>query len=225
MLQNILMFIISPFIRLIRYGALKLIKKFHAPDDHRPIIAVSEHLLNGMVLPSAFHIFRESKFRELAHFGKLPISEHDRIFNELEVAGVWLAIAYLRAVKSLVRAEDYHFWQKVELHLPKQLQVILMGLGVDGANAKLVKQLILMRGQEYDELADKVGEASDEGKEDFRKLSPKMKEIATMVQATAIGTADHIRRGKLQKGDPLVSYLIDWLLALQNKIAKFVKKL
>lgn len=225
MFQTILKFILRPFTRPIRYGALKMMKKFRQPDDKRPAIAAANHLLDEIVLPSVFDFFRENKFRELANFKKLPVSEHDRIFNELEVAGVCLATSYLRATKSVVDVADYHFWQDTETCLPKQIQRILINYGVDGSNAKLMKQLIDMRRAEYEELAAKVLDVTDNEKTDFKILAPEMKNIAAAIQAIAVGATGHIRRGKIKERDQLIKHLIGWLLILQRVIGKFVNRL
>ena len=225
--MGIVKFILRPFAGFIRYGALKIMKKFRQPDDKRPVIAVSDHILNEIVLPSVFNVFRENKFRELARFKKLPVSEHDRIFNELESAGVCLAIFYLNTAKLLARSGDYHFWQDTEEHLSKQLQKILIGFGVDGSNAKLMRQLIEMRYAEYEELAKKVWDANDEvdKKTDFKSLPSEMKRIAAAIEATAIGTTDHIRRGEIEEKDHLIKYLIEWLLFLNRRIGRFIRNL
>lgn len=223
--SEIIGIILRPFAGSIRYGALKIMKKMRAPDDRRPIIAASDHILNEIAMPSVFRFFKEEKFRELANFKKLPVSEHDRIFNELEVASICLAVFYLRAIKSVVRPEDYHFWQDIEFHLPKQLQKTLMGYGLDGGDAKLMKQLVDMRCTEYEELSGEIWDANESNESEFKILPPEMKHFTATMQATAVGAADHIRRGKMIERDPLIRHLAFWLLSLQKKIAKFVKNL
>lgn len=225
MILKILLFVLRPFAGPIRYGALKLMKKARAPYDARPAIAASDHIVNEIVLPSVWRIFREDRFRELAYFKKLPVSEHDRIFNELEVGAICLAMFYLNAAKQFAKPGDYHFWQDVEERLPKQLQMVLIGYGVDGARAKLFRQLIEMRHQEYEELTKHSWDASDEASSEFKTLQPEMKWVAAAIQATAIGVTDHIRRGKIQEKDPLIHHLIMWLLFLHRKIGAFVKHL
>jgi len=221
---RIVRFILRPFAGPIRYGALKIMKKLRVPGDRRPMIAASDYVLNMIVLPSVFQTFQEEKFRELARFKKLPVSEHDRIFNELQVAGVCLAIFYLRAVKSL-RLDEYRFWHETEESLPKQLQRMLMDYGVASSNAKLMRQLIDMRRGEYEEIAEKELEVTNFYKPEFRDSPPEIKQLGASIQATAVGATNHIRRGKMEDEDPLIRYLIDWLLLLQRKIAGFVQKL
>jgi hypothetical protein len=225
MMKRVLIFFLRPFVGPIRYGALKVMKKMRPSGDQRPMIATADYALSEIVLPSVFDTFKENEFRELARFKKLPVSEHDRIFNELEVSGVCLAIYYLRFTKPLVRPGDYHFWQGVEEQLPKQLQRKLMGYGVSSSNAKLMKELIDMRYKEYERMADKIWSVNESEGQEFRTLAPEMKRLAAMMQATAVGTTDHIRRGDMAIGDPLISYLAGWLALLQRKIGRLVKKL
>ena len=220
-----LLLILRPFAGAIRYGALKLMKRMRRPGDKRPIIATSEHLLNEIIIPSVFRAFSDPIFREHASFKALSREEHDRIFNELQVAGIYSAMVHLNTAKSAVRSEDYHFWQEVEEHLPLQFQKILMGYGVDGSNAKLMRKLIDLRGTEYAELQTHILDANNEAGKEFKTLSSNMKRIASAMQAIAIGTADHIRRGKIKEGDPLIRNLTTWLIFLQGKFRKFVRHL
>ena len=85
---KIIGFILSPFVEIIRYGALKLMKRMGHHGDERVVIAVSDHLLNTIILPSVFRFFQDEDFREAANFKEISAVEHDRIFNELEVAGI-----------------------------------------------------------------------------------------------------------------------------------------
>ena len=219
-------FILRPLVAPIRYGALKVMKKYRAPDDGRPIIATAGHILDEFIFSSVFHTFKEDKFRELARFRKLPVSEHDRIFNELAVAGVCLPIFYLHAVKRLVKPEDYHFWQNVAEQLPRQFQKKLISYGVDGGNAKLMRELIEMRYAEYEELLRMVRDVNDNNLEsEFKTLPSEMKWIGSAIQAVAIGTTDHVRRGKVEEGDKLIRYLDTWLLLLHRKLRRFVSHL
>ncbi len=117
-MNPIIRFILRPFAKPIRYGALKIMKRMRPPNDMRPIIATADHILE-IILPSVFSFFQDETFRELAHFKKLPVVEHDRIFNELQVAGTCLVVFLIRSMKSVLKVEDYHFWQEVETYLPK----------------------------------------------------------------------------------------------------------
>jgi hypothetical protein len=230
---KILAFILRPFAKGIRYGALKLMKAMGNSRDRRPFIAAAGHIIEDYVLPSVFRTFRENEFRRLAHFEKLPVSEHDRIFNELQVAGVSIAEYALGEAKQYVKDGDFHFWSGVEEEFPRQYQKILIGFGIDGSNAKLMRELVKMRQHEYDNLADRIWDADallapevkKEINKKFNNSAPEIKRLLSAVHAVALGTVDHIRRGKIEEKDKLVNYLMIWLLQLRNKTVKFVKRL
>ena len=225
MFSRITGFILRPIARFVRYAVLKLMKKIRRPNDDRPIRATSEYLLDEIILLSGFRIFQDAQFRKLASFGKLSIKEHDRIFNELEVSGMCLLFFYLQSMRPLMKPEDYHFWQDVELRVPEQFEQSLMGLGVDSANAKLFKQLIAIRHEEYQKLIKNVWEASNAAKPEFQELPEEMKYLGAAIQSVAIGTANHIKRGKLIKNDHLTGFLIDWLMKLRRQMHRFVIRL
>ena len=224
-MPKIFIWILRPFAGPIRYLMMKLMKRLRVHDDPRPIIAASEHILHEFILPKIFETFNDAQFRELAHFKKLPRSEHDRIFNELEVSGVCIAIFYLRSVKTLVRPADYHFWQDTEWYLPKQLQQILLGYRIDSGNAKLMRELVEMRKKEYEDLLTEVHRMNQEASAEFKSAPAEVREFAAALQATAVGTVGHIRRGKYAPGDPLVHYLAEEFMKIQRPLSKFVKKL
>lgn len=225
MFTRILSFILRPVIKVIRYGALKLMKKFWRPGDNRVPRAATEHLVDEMIVPSGFQFFRDARFRKYALFHKLPVAEHDRIFNEVMVAGVCMVLFCLRFLKTLGRFEGYRFWQEVENYAPKQYQKMLMGFGVDSGNAKLFRELIEMRYSEYEKIIKDVRRVSSVENKEFRELPDEAKFMAGAIRATALGTADHIKRGKLVEDDPLVDVLVDWLLAMHKRIFRFVQNL
>ncbi len=218
-------FLLAPFAKWIRYGALKTMKRFSAPNDNRPIIAVADHLINDYILPRTFRLFNDEQFRTFASFKKLPRAEHDRIFNELMVASVSLLLASLEAAPRLVAPEAYHFWLRVEEQIPKQFARELMKFGVSSANAKLMRELIDMRAKEYRELSRQVQELNEGENKEFRELGDDMRHLAAIIQAIGIGTARHITRGKLPPRDPLIGFLIDWLFRFNRNLAAFVRKL
>lgn len=65
-------------IKIIRYLLLKIMKKLRQPDDDRPAIAATDHLLDKL-LPSAFSMFKNSEFRKIVNFDKIGQVEQDGI--------------------------------------------------------------------------------------------------------------------------------------------------
>lgn len=217
--------ILAPAVRPIQYAALKLVKRFRKKGDQRPIIATADHIMHHIVLTLGFKTFTDAKFRKLAEFGKISIEEHDRIFNEIQVTWICLILFYIDAVKSLVPLSDWHFWQDVAKYIPKDFEDILMGYGADERNAKMMTQLIDMRYKEYEALTHAVQETNDQYGIEFKSLSWEFKRITAYMQAAAIGTTDHIRRGKITEEDPLIKFLTEQLLFVERRISRFIKKL
>lgn len=209
---------------IIRYLMLKMMKRGWHPEDNRPIIAVCDHLLDKLIF-SAFHVFNDPQFREKADFENLSQEEQDRIFNELEVSSICSCLFIIERRELIIGNRDFHFWKEVCKYLPESLKKRLLGYGVDEENAGLLKKLIKMRKDEYEKISDNLLEYMDND-EKFKDVGKRIsKEILSQANSIAIGTIDHIRRGKLKKGDKLIKYFHSWLIPLDIKITKFVKKL
>lgn len=230
---KILVFVLRPFAKSVRYLMLKIMKRTGNSNDGRPAIAVSGHIIEEIILPAVFKTFREAEFRRLANFVKLPVAEHDRIFNELQVAGIIVAEYALVEAKNYVKDGDFHFWSRVEEQFSRQLQKVFTGFGIDSSNAKLLRDLVKIRQQEYEHLENRVWDSgtflAPEVKQDieqkFKDTASDVKRLLSSVHAVVFGTVNHIRRGNIQERDPLVRYLMTRLLQLHNKVVKFVRKL
>jgi hypothetical protein len=211
-------------VEIIQYLMLKIMKRSWHPDDNKPITAVSDHLLDKLIF-SAFHVFNDSQFRKKANFENSSQAEQDRIFNELEVSSVCLCLFAIEQRESIIGNRDFHFWKEVGEYLPESLKLRLQGYGVDEENATLVKKLIKMRRDEYEKITDNLSDYIDSD-EKFRDIRNRLsKDILARANSIAVGTVDHIRRGKLKKGDELIKYFHSWLIPLDLKITKFIKKL
>jgi len=208
----------------VRYLMLKLMKKIRQPDDDRPVIAAADQLLD-VLLPSAFEFFRDSRFRQSVDFEKQSHVEQDRIFNELQVSAMNLCLFCLEQRESIIRLDDFHFWKEVYERIPVAFEEKLLSFGVDKGNARLFKDLIGIRHEEY----AGIMEANDEWmnrEDEFHAIADnRIKESMIRVHALVIGTADHIRRGKLKKDDKLMKHVRSWLLPLDVKINRFIKNL
>lgn len=232
-MKKILALLLRPFARIIRYRMLKAMKSMGNSDDHRPHMAVARHVIEELVLPYVFQTFREAEFEQCAGFGKLPLAEKDRIFNELEVAGIIMGVYGVSVAKEQVKDGEFHFWSGVEEEYHRQLQYVLADFGVDSASAKMLRDLVLLRQKEYDDIAEQVWQAGmllgSDARVKLQELrgsaSTDIKRVLSTAHAVAIGTADHIRRGQLQEKDPMVMYLLNFNLTLQKKVARFVQKL
>ncbi len=232
-MKKILALLLRPFAGIIRYRMLKAMKSMGNSDDHRPHMAVARHIVEELVLPYVFRTFREAEFEQCAGFDKLPLAEKDRIFNELEVAGIIMGVYGVSVAKEQVKDGEFHFWRGVEQEYHRQLQQVFTGFGIDSASAKMLRDLVKMRQKEYDEIAEQVWQAgkllgsnaSVKLQELHGLAATDIKRVLSTAHAVAIGTADHIRRGQLQEKDPLVMYLLNFNLTLQKKVVHFATKL
>ncbi|MFC1612770.1 hypothetical protein ACFL23_00370 [Patescibacteria group bacterium] len=212
-------------IKGIQYLMLKIMKRLRQPDDNRPAIATAEHLLDNKLLPSAFSVFQDSQFRQATGFDKLAQVEQDRIFNELEVATMSLCLFCIEQRGAIVGNKDFHFWKEVSKKIPIQFEQKLLGHGVDKGNAKLFKDLIMIRHEEYEKIFDGSRDYFEEQK-DFKDISNKSaKNAFVRAQSVTVGAVDHIRRGKLKQGDSLLRIIRNWLFPLDIEITKFIRKL
>jgi len=199
-------------------------KRLRGPKDQRPIRATADYLLHKKLLPLGFKTFRDATFRDLAHFEKLPVSEHDRIFNEIIVSAICAALFSFERIKKEMKGE-YHFWQEVQQVLPERFKDSLVELGVNDDNAKLMRQLIAMRYQEYEEFLPTIAALHSAESQAFKNFSSLLKYFGAATHSMAIGTGQHITRGEIQPGDPLITYLNQWLTKLQSNVAMFMLKL
>ncbi len=145
--------------------------------------------------------------------------------STLEVAAMSLCLFCLEQRESIIGSDDFHFWKEVHEQIPIQFEQKLLGLGVDKENAKLFRELIKMRHNEYERISDGSRDYFEEH-EDFKNVgSKKAREVLVRVQAVTVGATDHIRRGKLKRGDELLRVLRSWLFPLDMEITKFIRKL
>ncbi|MDD5464395.1 MAG: hypothetical protein PHP62_04550 [Candidatus Moranbacteria bacterium] len=199
-------------------------KKIRQPDDDRPVIAAADQLLDKL-LPSAFEFFRDSRFRQSIDFEKQDQIEQDRIFNELEVSAISLCLFCLDQRESVVQFDDFHFWKEVRERIPVAFEEKMLSFGVDKENARLFKDLIEIRYNEYAEMMEVNSEHMDKEIKFQKIIDNRIKESITRVHSIVVGTSDHIRRGKLQKDDELMKHIRRWLLPLDSQINSFIKNL
>jgi hypothetical protein len=156
---------------------------------------------------SAFGLFRDKKFRQLAGFGQISQTEEDRIFNELVVASVVLIMLVLEAPDLRVAEEFKGYLSKLIKKIPKAHLDYLKESGVKSKkHLRDWKKLIDMRYKEYARDKHDVRaaamqiESSEKGLDldDLSKI-----QMLVPVQAVAIGCHHHICRGETDGRDDL----------------------
>jgi len=156
---------------------------------------------------SAFKLFRDKQFRQLAGFGQISQTEEDRIFNELVVGSVVLIMLVLEAPDLRVAKEFKEYLTKLIKKIPKAHLDYLKESGVKSKkHLRDWKKLIDMRYKEYARDKHDVRaaamqiESSEKGLDldDLSKI-----QMLVPVQAVAIGCHHHICRGETDGQDDL----------------------
>jgi hypothetical protein len=155
---------------------------------------------------SAFQLFKDKKFRQLAGFEKISQTEQDRIFNELVVAFVVLIMLILEAPDLRVDRGFHGYLSDLIKKIPKAHHDYLRVSGVKKKHLREWKKLITIRYEEYARDKHDVRaaamqiEASEKGLDldDLSKI-----QMLVPVQAVAIGCHHHICRGETDGQDDL----------------------
>jgi len=155
---------------------------------------------------SAFHLFRDKRFRQLAGFERLSQVEQDRIFNELVVASVVLIMLVLEAPDLRIAGELRDYLAGLNKRLSKAYVDHLRALGVETQHLRIWEKLIAMRYEEYARDRHNVRAAAmqiesaekDLDLDDLSKI-----QMLVPVQAVAIGCHHHICRGETEGQDDL----------------------
>lgn len=176
------------------------------------LLLKSSKNLAEFIASSAFEFWQRKDFRLFIDFNNISKTEQDRIFNELEISLLGLFI--LKFDHALLVAKNE---QKVVLGaLKKDLAPAFIQILADaGVENKFIGQwdyLIDMRLKEYrKDLKTALKESSSweelKGDEDIR--------IAwARIETITIDCLTHVRRGKVEEGDPLWKLLRKWFITM-----------
>lgn len=158
---------------------------------------------------SSFEIFKDKKFREWVDFDELEQIEQDRIFNELVVSGLSLAILMFRTVRDLTSDEKRAYFHDLQMEMMSYYGNWLMELGAEKEFCNMWKELIQMRCKEY-----------EEDFEEYKKELPDPRKGNPWISVVAFGGYRHIRRGKTDEKDPLFLFITRWVKELAILISK-----
>lgn len=165
---------------------------------------------------SAFTLFKDKAFRRLARFDALPVAEHDRIFNELLIAGLTLQMLTLEAPDLHIPDDMRPFLKQVAGEIPEAHVRELATLGISEENQCEWRQLIGMRYQEYAGDRHKARAASMQIEIEATRRPLDLEALDGIqamvpVQVVAIGSHCHICRGKTEGYDELFKFMLHHL--------------
>ena len=174
------------------------------------LLAESSKNLAQYVASSSFDFWQRKDFRLFIDFNNISQTEQDRIFNELELSIIGLFV--LKFEHALLTAKEE---QKIVLSaLKKDFGSGFMQLLADsGVEKEFIDQwdyLIGMRLKEYREdlkIALKESASWEELKGDEETRIAWVR-----IETITIDCLSHIRRGKVEKDDPLWKLLRKWFI-------------
>lgn len=169
--------------------------------------------LTWEISKSSFKFFRDENFKKLVNFSGLEQIEQDRIFNEIVVTGISLAILMLEALSKLTSGEKSDYMAALKNKMDEEYSNILRGFGtgIEEYHLDMWQKLIKMRCDEY--------------RRDYREMYKEFsepKERNGAISVTAIGGLRHIRRGKTNPQDELFKYSLAWTRTLAINIEKLL---
>lgn len=193
------------------------------PDNETPPFESMEAMANATATnlakaaaSSAFTLFKDKTFRRLARFDALPVAEHDRIFNELLIAGLTLQMLTLEAPDLHIQDDMRPYLKQIKSEIPAAHVRELAALGIPENNQREWIQLIGMRYEEYAADRHKARAASmqieiEAARRPLDREAMDGIQAMVPVQVVAIGTHCHVCRGKTEEYDELFKFMLHYL--------------
>lgn len=162
------------------------------------------------IADSAFEFFKKPEFRNLVNFDKLSRTEQDRIFNEIVITGLSLAVLMFEGMEGMAKKESpKQFYREMQIEMASRYGNWLKEIGTPLEFTDLWKKLIQMRVDEY----------RKDYQEHRKKLEKDWKKNPWVFVA-ALGGYHHIRRGKGKPDDILFKMVLKWVIKNANKIGE-----
>lgn len=190
---------------------IDLIKStFNPPKNPEQLArAITEKIAN-----SSFVFFKDENIRSLLNFEKISVTEQDRIFNEILVSGITIAILIFATLENKTKNERIkQFHIEMQIELTSSYPNWLKELGAEQNNADLWKELIKMRVNEYEK------DYEENEKEIKKQTDAKL----AFVFVVAIGGNKHICRGKKKDMNLTFKPFLRWNVNLANEILKIIE--
>lgn len=168
----------------------------------------------------SFNMFKDSKFRELAHFSDIDQVEQDRIFNELVVTNLIMAVLLLeQSIRETNNPDKKEYFRALKDSLLKYFIKYLTRLGIADEFTEIWGKLIELR---YDEYIQEINKFRKEflNSNDEKISALALEKSVLIFQSLAFGLYRHIVRGKIIKDDPLYKYIQLYLMEIHKGILK-----
>lgn len=160
---------------------------------------------------AAFQLFSDKKFRALTDFDLISKEEQDRIFNELVIAGLVIMMMTFEAPDLRMDEEMKQFLLTFKDSIGEGYILALKDLGIERKHLDLWRGLIKMRYEEYSKDKAEIRKAAMEMEDDLTITKLEDIQLLLPLNTVAIGTHNHICRGKTKGKDELFKYILKWL--------------
>lgn len=173
----------------------------------------------NLVASSAFDFWNRKDFRLYVNFNSLDRTEQDRIFNELEVSAIGLFTLQLDDAILLTSAKEQKIvFDSLQRSIVSGFLKIMLDLGIANKFLEQWKSLIDMRLEEYTKDL-KIAHKESSRWEELKNEDKEIKLAWARIETITIDSLTHIRRGDVEKDDPLWKLLRKWFLNLDSQIA------
>lgn len=161
----------------------------------------------------SFEFWQRKDFRLYIEFEHQSKTEQDRIFNELEVSLLGLFILHFdHAVDTATQPERKIVFSGLQKDLPSAFLQLYVDLGIEKKFIDQWRQLIDMRLKEYRKDFKTALEESAKWQE-FKNDNESVKTTWARIETITIDCLTHVRRGKVEKDDPLWKLLRKWFIS------------
>lgn len=186
------------------------------------VIAKSSQNLAQVVANTSFEFWERKDFRLYTNFETLDRTEQDRMFNELEVSVLSLFELQLEHVDTSTKDEQKLVFSALQKDLPAAFLQIMSDAGVEKKYLDVWQKLIDMRLSEYrNDFQTAINESQKLPA--FKKGEEELRNAWARIETITIDCLRHLRRGKVEKDDPLWKLIRKWLISLDAQLTPIVK--
>ena len=184
------------------------------PSSPEELAAETARALDMAASHHAQAIYWHKDFQSLAKLDRLSQAEQDRIFNELVVGCIVLIMLAFEAPDLRISDELKGYFKELRDAMPGAHARCLGELGIEPKHLKDWAKLIDMRFRQYARGRHGARAAAMQIESRDKDLDLKSLgriQLAVPLQAVAIGTHDHICRGKTDGRDALFIFILNQL--------------
>lgn len=185
------------------------------------ITEISKNLIT-VVTGASFEFWERKDFRLYIKFETLSKTEWDRMFNELEVSALGLFILHFETLPKDLPEEKRIVFTSLQRDLAPAFLQLYIELGIEKPFLNQWSRLVDMRLKEYREHFA-IAEKDSRTMREFQGNDKDLRINWALIETITIDCLTHLRRGKVEKGDPLWKLLRKWFISLYGQLHPITK--